>query len=182
MNLSDSYGRGVIMARACVWRPERTSYDALDTLQCAMLRKMIEVPREPSDDDAAYSIRVNRAIGRIDRVPWSFVAARAAVTWTSHLLRHPEAPASSAFRTQNHAWLEERRAEYSSTAINAVSRTGTRSERGAVIRWDGSGWVTTCGVTADDSPGAIHRATLKLLEHLKVKTTRAPPAGGGGFL
>ena len=97
---------------------------------------------------------------------------------SSWQFRHPEKPAGTFFRVQSHEWLEQRRAEFSSTA----SRTGTRSGRGAVIRWGGSGWVAACGVSADASPGAGHRATLKLLEYLKVMTTRAPPVGGGGFL
>ena len=100
---------------------------------------------------------------------------------SSWQFRHPEKPAGTFFSVQSHEWLEQRRAEFSSTA----SRTGTRSGRGAVIR----GGAVLDGLQHAGSPQMRHpalviepRSTLKLLEYMMVMTTRAPPVGGGGFL
>ena len=74
---------------------------------------------------------------------------------------------------------------WNNAELSSPARPAERAHAAGVVPsfgGGGSGWVAACGVSADASPGAGHRATLKLLEYLKVMTTRAPPVGGGGFL
>ena len=168
--LLDSFGRGVIQSRAASWVPARNTYESWDKLQNKLLALLLRLFPEPDETPERFSIRRNRAVGRIPRVPWSQHAARSAVTWVSHMLRHPTDPAGRCWQVQNAAWIADRRSSASSKATNAVSRTCTRDGKGKIYRFDDSGWTKTAEVSPDDSPHKVHRSTLRLLQLLKVPT------------
>ena len=85
------------------------------------------------------------------------------------MLRHPRLPCSLAFEEQNEGWLQEHRDLHTAPG-GGVSRTLTRGGRGWVYRWNNKDWIQLAGVPADKAPAKVQASTVKLLDHLKLKT------------
>ena len=88
-------------------------------------------------------------------------------------------PCSLALADQNESWLQEQRNLYSAPG-GGVSRTYTRAGTGWVYRWNNKDWIRLAGVPADKNPATVQASTVKLLDHLKLKTGKI--AGTALFL
>ena len=169
MKKLDSIAIGVIRARAAAWTPSRTCYEQVNRLQNELIARMLCLRPRPGDTDKSFTTWRNGVVSRTEKVPWALRAAESAVSWASHMLRHPSDPAARAQETQGQEWVEALRNQHSQLSRTTLtSRTLTRAARGPVIRWDGGGWIQAVGVPTAKDPEKLKQAALKLLERLRL--------------
>ena len=160
---------GILRARSASWNPSQSVVLALDRLQFKILGWMLRLPRDPHETPAQFSIRRARELKGKIITQWSRVYCFSCISWLSHLQRHSDSMAGHAFREQDFEWLSSVRRVWTCGS----SKTGTRTARGRVYRWDASGWCTALSPEGSRDPRVLWDLSRQLLLALggKDKTT-----------
>ncbi len=128
---------GIIRSRGAAWVPCKTTADLITKAQNQCIRIMLKLKRLPGESPEQYNLRRNRKIKGFKEVSWAIFHLDSAISWVSHMQRHPEDFSSRLFQYCKH-WVSQNRYFDRSGG----SRTHSRSHRGFVFRYDKDAWTT----------------------------------------
>ena len=158
----DSIVCGMLLPRAPLWSPDRSTFERLDRLQNKFLLKMSDLRKAgEAETPQRFGMRQNKWLSTCEKRPWKVVAAQAIASWTAHLQRHPEETSTQAYSYHGWSWIQEQRATHSGSGLG-VSRTYTRGSRGKIYRWD-TGWAANLGLDGTRDKARLATAGEALL-------------------